>query len=130
MTTGYNNNSFDLFPGPLLVIVEFAKNGNLRDFLESCRDGVNGYGKFVSPQDPCWYTKTPGGQIISRKSLISFAYQIARGMEFLASKKVILNLLLHVRLLDSNFKLTAVLINEHMQVSIKGPTSIANIRSM
>ncbi|XP_076452424.1 fibroblast growth factor receptor 4-like [Babylonia areolata] len=75
--------------GPLLVIVEFAKNGNLRDFLESCRDGINGYGKFVHPQDPGWYTKTPGGQIVSRKSLTSFAYQIARGMEFLASKKCI-----------------------------------------
>ncbi|XP_076434584.1 fibroblast growth factor receptor 4-like isoform X2 [Babylonia areolata] len=75
--------------GPLLVIVEFAKNGNLRDFLESCRDGINGYGKFVAPRDPAWYTKTPGGQVISRKSLISFAFQIARGMEFLASRKCI-----------------------------------------
>ncbi|KAL8562537.1 hypothetical protein ACOMHN_045802 [Nucella lapillus] len=75
--------------GPLLVIVEFAKNGNLREFLESCRDGINGYGKYAHPQDPAWYTKTPGGQIVSRKSLTSFAFQIARGMEFLASKKCI-----------------------------------------
>nr|KAG5690162.1 hypothetical protein BaRGS_013619 [Batillaria attramentaria] len=75
--------------GPLLMIVEFAKNGNLRDFLESCRDGINGYGKFVPTQDPGWYTKTPDGQIVNRKNLISFAFQIARGMEFLASRKCI-----------------------------------------
>ncbi|KAK7087406.1 fibroblast growth factor receptor 3-like [Littorina saxatilis] len=75
--------------GPLLVIVEFAKNGNLRDYLESCRDGINGYGKFVAADDPGWYTKTPGGQIISRKSLISYAFQVARGMDFLSSKKCI-----------------------------------------
>ncbi|PVD31665.1 hypothetical protein C0Q70_07083 [Pomacea canaliculata] len=75
--------------GPLLLIVEYAKNGNLRDFLETCRDGINGYGRYVSPDDPAWFTKTPGGQVISRKNLISFAFQVSRGMEFLSSKKCI-----------------------------------------
>lgn len=75
--------------GPLLVIVEYCKFGNLRDFLESTRDGINGYGKFLSTNDLSWFTKTPGGSIINRKSLISYAFQIARGMEFLASKKCI-----------------------------------------
>lgn len=77
-----------MLTGPLLLIVEYAKNGNLRDFLETCRDGINGYGRYVSPDDPAWFTKTPGGQVISRKNLISFAFQVSRGMEFLSSKKV------------------------------------------
>ena len=75
-------------PGPLWVIVEYAKFGNLRDFLESSRDGINGYGRFREPSDPSWYTTTPGGSTINRKSLISYAFQIARGMEFLSNHKV------------------------------------------
>ncbi|XP_052098612.1 fibroblast growth factor receptor 2-like isoform X2 [Mytilus californianus] len=68
--------------GPLYVLVEFAPHGNLRDFLRSRR-----------PPNSAGYEK-PGlekgsSRPLTEKDLISFAYQIARGMEYLASRQCI-----------------------------------------
>lgn len=68
--------------GPLYVVVEFAPNGNLRDFLRSRRPpNSTGYEK-------PGLEKTSDNQL-TEKDLISFAYQIARGMDYLASRQCI-----------------------------------------
>uniref|UniRef100_A0AAU0N4C4 Fibroblast growth factor receptor n=1 Tax=Gecarcinus lateralis TaxID=6769 RepID=A0AAU0N4C4_GECLA len=64
--------------GPLYVVVEYAAHGNLRDYLRNNRPS-SGY-------------ERPIGQevdTITQKDLVSFAFQVARGMEYLASKKCI-----------------------------------------
>jgi len=63
--------------GPLYVIVEYADHGNLRDFLRKHRP-TSGYERPNGEKPP-----------LSEKQLISFARQIARGMEYLGSKKCI-----------------------------------------
>ncbi|CAB0017777.1 unnamed protein product [Nesidiocoris tenuis] len=67
--------------GPLYVIVEFAPYGNLRDFLRQHRP-------------PSGYEPAIGEHLIDRntltqKDLVSFAYQVARGMQYLASMRCI-----------------------------------------
>jgi len=68
--------------GALYVIVEFAKYGNLRDYLRSRRPLNSGYEKPIKCGDS---EETP----LTYKDLVSFAYQVARGMEYLASKMCI-----------------------------------------
>ncbi|GIY61965.1 fibroblast growth factor receptor 3 [Caerostris extrusa] len=63
--------------GPFYVIVEYAANGNLRDYLRARRP-VPGYE--ISKTDK---------ELITERNLLSFAYQIAKGMEYLSSKKCI-----------------------------------------
>ncbi|XP_077983097.1 fibroblast growth factor receptor 2-like [Glandiceps talaboti] len=64
--------------GPLLLIFEYAAHGNMRDFLRARRH--TGIYQNLQPE---------GTQPLTNKNLISFAYQIARGMEFLASGKCV-----------------------------------------
>ncbi|XP_058060783.1 fibroblast growth factor receptor homolog 1-like [Anopheles bellator] len=64
--------------GPLYVIVEYAPHGNLKNFLRSHR--------FDSNYEA---TGEKEKKILTQKELISFAYQIARGMEHLASRRCI-----------------------------------------
>lgn len=65
--------------GPLYVIVEYASKGNLREYLQARRPPGMEY---------CYNpTRVPEEQL-SFKDLVSCAYQVARGMEYLASKKV------------------------------------------
>lgn len=66
--------------GPLYVIVEYAPHGNLKDFLRSHRFGTSNYDDMISGEKE--------KKILTQKELISFAFQIARGMEHLASRRV------------------------------------------
>ncbi|CAH2277346.1 fibroblast growth factor receptor 4 [Pelobates cultripes] len=66
--------------GPVFVVVEYASKGNLREFLRARRP--------PTPEDAFDVTKVPE-ELLSFKDLVSCAYQIARGMEYLESKKCI-----------------------------------------
>ncbi|XP_012261090.2 fibroblast growth factor receptor homolog 1-like isoform X2 [Athalia rosae] len=67
--------------GPLYVVVEFAPHGNLRDFLREHRPS-SGY-------EPTIGQETKERKTLTQKDLVSFAYQVARGMEYLASRRCI-----------------------------------------
>ncbi|TRZ00640.1 hypothetical protein DNTS_027222 [Danionella cerebrum] len=64
--------------GPLYVIVEFASKGNLREYLRARRPLGMEY---------CYNPEQMPAESMSIKDLVSCAFQVARGMEYLASKK-------------------------------------------
>nr|XP_044987141.1 fibroblast growth factor receptor 1 isoform X6 [Jaculus jaculus] len=66
--------------GPLYVIVEYASKGNLREYLQARRPPGLEY---------CYNPTHNPEEQLSSKDLVSCAYQVARGMEYLASKKCI-----------------------------------------
>ncbi|XP_054942246.1 fibroblast growth factor receptor 3 isoform X6 [Physeter macrocephalus] len=66
--------------GPLYVLVEYAAKGNLREYLRARRPPGTDYSF-----DAC---RLPEEQL-TFKDLVSCAYQVARGMEYLASQKCI-----------------------------------------
>ncbi|NXM71146.1 FGFR1 factor, partial [Serilophus lunatus] len=66
--------------GPLYVIVEYASKGNLREYLQARRPPGMEY---------CYNPARVPEEQLSFKDLVSCAYQVARGMEYLASKKCI-----------------------------------------
>ncbi|KAF6081168.1 fibroblast growth factor receptor 4 [Phyllostomus discolor] len=66
--------------GPLYVIVECAAKGNLREFLRARRPP----GPDLSPDGP----RSSEGPL-SFPALVSCAYQVARGMQYLESRKCI-----------------------------------------
>ncbi|XP_019369990.1 PREDICTED: fibroblast growth factor receptor 1 isoform X6 [Gavialis gangeticus] len=65
---------------PLYVIVEYASKGNLREYLQARRPPGMEY---------CYNPSRIPEEQLSFKDLVSCAYQVARGMEYLASKKCI-----------------------------------------
>uniref|UniRef100_A0A4W6CE05 receptor protein-tyrosine kinase n=1 Tax=Lates calcarifer TaxID=8187 RepID=A0A4W6CE05_LATCA len=69
--------------GPLMVIVEYCKHGNLSSYLKSKRGEyspykVNDVQGFSSDDDH-----------LTMEDLISYSFQVAKGMEFLSSRKCI-----------------------------------------
>ncbi|XP_066287844.1 vascular endothelial growth factor receptor 1-like [Branchiostoma lanceolatum] len=101
--------------GPLYVIVECCKYGNLSNYLRGKRKGFveskDQLGRSSSSgYDNCRYVDSPNGKCLRTVSkegimnydytcddgepltledLVSYSYQVARGMEYLASKKCI-----------------------------------------
>ncbi|CAG5130056.1 unnamed protein product [Candidula unifasciata] len=78
--------------GPLYVIVEYCKKGNLRDYLLLFRTQPNrlsGWSEnaeiFVQGMEG--EEAVHAKNMLSQKVLLSFSHQIARGMEFLSSNK-------------------------------------------
>uniref|UniRef100_A0A3Q3E344 receptor protein-tyrosine kinase n=1 Tax=Hippocampus comes TaxID=109280 RepID=A0A3Q3E344_HIPCM len=88
--------------GPLMVIVEYCKHGNLSSYLKSKRgeyspykvDGSKmfelllhpGFGRFEHP--PCISESTDDDHL-TMEDLICYSFQVAKGMEFLSSRKCI-----------------------------------------
>ncbi|XP_075072412.1 fibroblast growth factor receptor 2 isoform X7 [Mixophyes fleayi] len=66
--------------GTLYVIVEYAAKGNLREYLRARRPIEMEYSYDIN--------RVPGEQM-TFKDLVSCTYQLARGMEYLASQKCI-----------------------------------------
>ena len=64
----------------ILVILEYAPHGSLQKFLRGKRDVY----------EATWTTTASDPEIrLNISNLVGYAYQISRGMEYLASKKVI-----------------------------------------
>ena len=64
------------FLGPLYVVVEYAAYGDLRQFLQDRRPGLE------------YEVGSQSSEVLSLQDLLSFCYQVAKGMEFLSSRKV------------------------------------------
>ena len=66
--------------GPLFVVVEYADYGNLRDYLRNSQQpSAMGYECAIDQE---------GKPALTQRDLLGFAYQVARGMDYLAAKKV------------------------------------------
>uniref|UniRef100_A0A8C1X7W6 receptor protein-tyrosine kinase n=1 Tax=Cyprinus carpio TaxID=7962 RepID=A0A8C1X7W6_CYPCA len=73
--------------GPLMVIVEYCKHGNLSSYLKSKRGEYSPY----KVNSIITYTRLDicTGTSFGYSDLISYSFQVAKGMEFLASRKCI-----------------------------------------
>ncbi|XP_065152790.1 proto-oncogene tyrosine-protein kinase receptor Ret isoform X2 [Paramisgurnus dabryanus] len=74
--------------GPLHLIVEYAKYGSLRNFLrESRKVGPSYMGNDANRNSS--YLENPDERALTMGDLISFAWQISRGMQYLAEMKLV-----------------------------------------
>ncbi|KAK6481890.1 proto-oncogene tyrosine-protein kinase receptor Ret isoform X1 [Huso huso] len=74
--------------GPLHLIVEYAKYGSLRNFLrESRKVGPSYLGSDANRNSS--YLENPDERALTMGDLISFSWQISRGMQYLADMKVV-----------------------------------------
>ncbi|KAI5107968.1 proto-oncogene tyrosine-protein kinase receptor Ret precursor, partial [Silurus meridionalis] len=74
--------------GPLYLIVEYAKYGSLRNFLrESRKVGPSYMGNDANRNSS--YLENPDERALTMGDLISFAWQISRGMQYLAEMKLV-----------------------------------------
>ncbi|XP_053527409.1 proto-oncogene tyrosine-protein kinase receptor Ret isoform X5 [Artibeus jamaicensis] len=74
--------------GPLLLIVEYAKYGSLRGFLRESRKAGPGYVGSRGSHNSS-YLDNPDERALTMGDLISFAWQISRGMRYLAEMKLV-----------------------------------------
>ncbi|XP_004452169.1 LOW QUALITY PROTEIN: proto-oncogene tyrosine-protein kinase receptor Ret [Dasypus novemcinctus] len=74
--------------GPLFLIVEYAKYGSLRGFLRESRKVGPGYVGSGGSRNSS-YLDNPDERALTMGDLISFAWQISRGMQYLAEMKLV-----------------------------------------
>ncbi|XP_069317106.1 proto-oncogene tyrosine-protein kinase receptor Ret isoform X2 [Eulemur rufifrons] len=74
--------------GPLLLIVEYAKYGSLRGFLRESRKVGPGYVGSGGSRNSSSLDH-PDERALTMGDLISFAWQISRGMQYLAEMKLV-----------------------------------------
>ncbi|XP_068111575.1 proto-oncogene tyrosine-protein kinase receptor Ret [Hyperolius riggenbachi] len=72
--------------GPLYLIVEYAKYGSLRSFLRESRKVGPSSGDSNRNSS---YLDNPDERALTMGDLISFAWQISRGMQYLAEMKLV-----------------------------------------
>ena len=89
-----------MFPGPILLIMEFAQYGSLRSFMHKSRAQIASSSEslcLLNWQSPCdsFYlgdVDLDQGMMaeyqVTKKDILSFAWQVARGMDYLSKKKV------------------------------------------
>ncbi|KAJ8250150.1 hypothetical protein COCON_G00220720 [Conger conger] len=74
--------------GPLYLIVEYAKYGSLRNFLRESRKVGPSYMGGDGNRNSS-YLENPDERVLTMGDLISFAWQISRGMQYLAEMKLV-----------------------------------------
>ncbi|XP_028844947.1 proto-oncogene tyrosine-protein kinase receptor Ret isoform X2 [Denticeps clupeoides] len=74
--------------GPLYLIVEYAKYGSLRNFLRESRKVRPSYMGSDANRNSS-YLENPDERALTMGDLISFAWQISRGMQYLAEMKLV-----------------------------------------
>ncbi|XP_062319953.1 proto-oncogene tyrosine-protein kinase receptor Ret isoform X2 [Osmerus eperlanus] len=74
--------------GPLYLIVEYAKYGSLRNFLRESRKVGPSYMSGDANRNSS-YLENPDERALTMGDLISFAWQISRGMQYLAEMKLV-----------------------------------------
>eukprot|EP00081_Caenorhabditis_elegans_P010147 NP_001300359.1 Myoblast growth factor receptor egl-15 [Caenorhabditis elegans] len=82
--------------GPLYVVVELCKHGNLRDFLrahrpkeEKAKKSSQELTDYLEPRKASDKDDIELIPNLTQRHLVQFAWQVAQGMNFLASKKII-----------------------------------------
>ena len=71
--------------GPICIVMEYAEYGSLKDFLRQKRS-------VIQQQQPPLYSSLDTmttTQVLSPKDILTFAWQIARGMEYLSRMKLV-----------------------------------------
>ena len=84
--SGFDSGVGCLVTGPLYLIVEYAKYGSLRNFLRESRKVGPSY---MSGERNSSYLENPDERALTMGDLISFVWQISRGMQYLAEMKVL-----------------------------------------
>ncbi|XP_043753903.1 LOW QUALITY PROTEIN: proto-oncogene tyrosine-protein kinase receptor Ret-like [Cervus elaphus] len=74
--------------GPLLLILEYAKYGSLRGFLRESRKAGPGYVGSGGSRNSS-YLDNLEEQALTMGDLVSFAWQISQGMQYLAEMKLV-----------------------------------------
>ncbi|CAL8257054.1 unnamed protein product [Lota lota] len=74
--------------GPLYLIVEYAKYGSLRNFLRESRKVGPSYMSGDANRNSS-YLENPDERALTMGDLISFVWQISRGMQYLAEMKLV-----------------------------------------
>uniref|UniRef100_A0A8C7MGY7 Proto-oncogene tyrosine-protein kinase receptor Ret n=1 Tax=Oncorhynchus kisutch TaxID=8019 RepID=A0A8C7MGY7_ONCKI len=75
--------------GPMYLIVEYAKFGSLRNFLRESRKVGPSYMSGNDANRNSSYLENPDERALTMGDLISFAWQISRGMQYLAEMKLV-----------------------------------------
>ncbi len=72
-----------------MVIMEYCRYGILKDVLEKHRQNVKNQSTDSNTVQMSKSRVTGGSVSVTRKNLASWSYQIAQGMHFLASQKIV-----------------------------------------